>query len=127
MAASISEHHPGAVPPAAVSLPGGPAMLRIAPPEGLALHLADLWEYRELLLFLTWRDVKVRYKQTAMGATWAIIQPLFIVLTFAVFFGLLVGIPTENLPFLVFYYCGLLPWTFFANAVTQSSMSLVGS
>lgn len=87
----------------------------------------DLWAYRELLVFLTWRDVKVRYKQTAMGAAWAIIQPLFIVLIFAVFFGLLVGVPTENMPYLVFYYCGLLPWTFFANAVSQSSMSLVNN
>ena len=87
----------------------------------------DLWSYRELLLFLTWRDVKVRYKQTAMGAAWAIIQPLFIVLIFAVFFGLLVGVPTEGMPFVVFYYCGLLPWTFFANAVSQSSMSLVSN
>lgn len=87
----------------------------------------DLWAYRELLLFLTWRDVKVRYKQTAMGAAWAIIQPLFIVLIFAVFFGLLVGVPTEGMPYLVFYYCGLLPWTFFANAVSQSSLSLVNN
>jgi lipopolysaccharide transport system permease protein len=87
----------------------------------------DLWSYRELLLFLTWRDVKVRYKQTAVGAAWAILQPLAVVVIFAVFFALLVGVPTEGMPYLVFYYCGLLPWTFFATAVTQSSMSLISN
>ena len=128
----VMEARPGVTPvvgagrrPAA--LPEQPVVVNDAEAVLASFRLRDLWAYRELLLFLTWRDVKVRYKQTAMGATWAIIQPLFIVLTFAVFFGLLVGVPTENLPFLVFYYCGLLPWTFFANAVTQSSMSLVGS
>jgi lipopolysaccharide transport system permease protein len=109
------------------ALPEQPVVVNDADAVLASFRLRDLWAYRELLLFLTWRDIKVRYKQTAMGATWAIIQPLFIVLTFAVFFGLLVGVPTENMPFLVFYYCGLLPWTFFATAVTQSSLSLVGS
>lgn len=92
-----------------------------------SLRLREIWAYRELLYFLSWRDIKVRYKQTAMGAAWAIIQPLFIVLVFAVFFGLLVGVPTEGMPFVAFYYCGLLPWTFFANAVTLGSMSLIGN
>ena len=119
-------HAPAAARHAA-ALPEQPVVVNDADAVLASFRLRDLWAYRELLLFLTWRDIKVRYKQTAMGAAWAIIQPLFIVLTFAVFFGLLVGVPTENMPFLVFYYCGLLPWTFFATAVTQSSLSLVGS
>jgi lipopolysaccharide transport system permease protein len=89
--------------------------------------LREIWQYRELLYFLTWRDIKVRYKQTAMGAAWAIIQPLFMMLVFAVFFGALIGVPTEGMPHLVFFYCGLLPWTFFSNGVVNSSMSLVNN
>ena len=92
-----------------------------------AFSLRELWAYRELLYFLTWRDIKVRYKQTAMGAAWAIIQPLFMMLIFAVFFGVFIGVPTEGMPHLVFFYCGLLPWTFFANGVINSSMSLVNN
>lgn len=92
-----------------------------------SLNLQEIWACRELLYFLTWRDVKVRYKQTAMGAAWAIIQPLFMMLTFAVFFGLLIGVPTDGLPFMLFFYCGLMPWTFFSSAVSAGSGSLVGS
>jgi lipopolysaccharide transport system permease protein len=97
---------------------------------GLSLasfSLREIWAYRELLYFLTWRDIKVRYKQTVMGAAWAIIQPLFMMLIFAVFFGILIGVPTEGMPFLIFYYCGLLPWTFVGNGVVNSSMSLINS
>jgi lipopolysaccharide transport system permease protein len=89
-------------------------------------NVRDLWTFRELLYFLTWRDVKVRYKQTVMGASWAIIQPLVMMLIFAVFFGLL-GVPTDDMPQLLFFYCGLLPWTFFSTAVTYSSVSLVAN
>lgn len=92
-----------------------------------SLNLREIWAGRELLCFLTWRDVKVRYKQTAMGAAWAIIQPVFMMLTFAVFFGLLIGVPTDGLPFMLFFYCGLMPWTFFAGAVSAGSASLIGS
>jgi lipopolysaccharide transport system permease protein len=92
-----------------------------------SFSLRELWEYRELLYFMTWRDIKVRYKQTAMGAAWAIIQPLFMMLIFSVFFGLLIGVPTEDMPHLLFFYCGLLPWTFFANGVVNGSMSLVNN
>lgn len=92
-----------------------------------SLNLREIWACRELLYFLTWRDVKVRYKQTAMGAAWAIIQPLFMMLTFAVFFGLLIGVPTDGLPFLLFFYCGLLPWTFFSGAVNAGMGCLVNS
>lgn len=92
-----------------------------------SLNLREIWACRELLYFLTWRDVKVRYKQTAMGAAWAIIQPLFMMITFAVFFGLLIGVRTDGMPFLLFFYCGLLPWTFFSGAIAVGSASLVGS
>src|SRR6266436_10397088 len=100
----------------------------IEPPKGWAsIGLRELWDYRELLYFLIWRDIKVRYKQTAVGAAWAIIQPLFMMLIFALFFGRFLRIPSEGFPYLVFFYCGLLPWTFFSNAVSVGSMSLVNS
>jgi len=89
--------------------------------------LRDLWQYRELLYFLTWRDLKVRYKQTALGAAWAVMQPLFTMLLFTVFFGKFAKLPSDNLPYPLFAYAGLLPWTFFANALASASNSLVGS
>jgi lipopolysaccharide transport system permease protein len=89
--------------------------------------LRDIWNYRELLYFLIWRDVKVRYKQTALGVAWAIIQPLFTMLIFSLFFGRLAGVPSDNIPYPLFAYAGLLPWTFFANAIGNSGNSLVGS
>jgi homopolymeric O-antigen transport system permease protein len=91
------------------------------------LNLAELWRYRELLYFLTWRDIKVKYKQTALGATWAIIQPLFAMLLFTLIFGRLAQIPSDGVPYTLFAYAGLVPWTFFSNAVTNSGNSLVGS
>ena len=87
----------------------------------------ELWAYRELLYFMIWRDVKVRYKQTALGVAWAVIQPLFTMLIFTIFFGRLARIPSDNVPYPIFAYAGLLPWTFFTNAVTTSGNSLVGS
>ena len=93
----------------------------------VALNLRDLWAYRELLFFLTWRDVQVRYKQTVLGVAWAIIQPLATMLIFTLFFGKLAGMPSEDIPYPLFAYAGLLPWTFFSNAVTNSGNSLVGS
>jgi lipopolysaccharide transport system permease protein len=87
----------------------------------------ELWEYRELLYFLTWRDIKVRYKQTVLGAAWAVIQPLFMMLVFSLFFGKLAGLPSDGIPYPVFAFCGLLPWQLFANSLTQASNSLVGS
>jgi lipopolysaccharide transport system permease protein len=92
-----------------------------------ALDLKETWAYRELLYFLVWRDVKVRYKQTALGAAWAIIQPLFTMLIFTIFFGRLAGVPSDNVPYPLFAYAGLLPWTFFANAITNSGNSLISS
>src|SRR3954451_10471493 len=94
---------------------------------GVTLDLPDIWRYRELLYFLTWRDVKIRYKQTLLGAAWAIIQPLFAMLLFTLIFGKLARMPSDGVPYPLFAYAGLLPWTFFANAVTNSSNSLVGS
>ena len=100
----------------------------IAPSHGwAALGLAELWEYRELLYFLTWREVKVRYKQTALGAAWAVIQPLFTMLIFSLFFGRLAKVPSDNIPYPLFCLAGLVPWTFFANGLSQSSTSLVTS
>ena len=93
----------------------------------VALDLRGLLAYRELLYFLTWRDVKVRYKQTVLGAAWAILQPLLTMLIFTLFFGKLAGIPSDGIPYPIFAYAGLLPWTFFSNAVTNSGNSLVGS
>lgn len=87
----------------------------------------DLWAYRELLFFLTWRDVKVRYKQTALGAAWAILQPLFMMVIFTIFFGRLAGVESAGIPYPLFALAGLVPWTFFSNAITQSGNSLVGS
>ncbi|MCA1565441.1 MAG: ABC transporter permease [Acidobacteria bacterium] len=91
------------------------------------LNLRDLWQYRDLLYFLVLRDVKVRYKQTALGVAWAVVQPLFTMLIFSFIFGRLAGIKSDGVPYPLFAYAGLLSWTFFANAVTSSGNSLVGS
>jgi lipopolysaccharide transport system permease protein len=103
-------------------------VMKIRPPKGWAsLGLKELWEYRELLYFLTWRDIKVRYKQTALGAAWAIIQPFFMMVVFSLFFGKLGGIPSDGIPYPVFVFCALLPWQLFAFALSESSNSLVGN
>ena len=103
-------------------------VLHIRPSRGwLSLNLHELWEYRELLYFLIWRDVKVRYKQTVLGAAWAIIQPLFTMIVFSLFFGRMAKIPSDGVPYPIFSYAALVPWTFFAHALNQSSNSLVGS
>jgi lipopolysaccharide transport system permease protein len=104
------------------------AITIIRPSRGwISLNLRDLWEYRELLYFLTWRDVKVRYKQTVLGAAWAIIQPFFTMVVFSLFFGKLAKMPSDNIPYPIFSYAALVPWTFFANGLSQSSSSLVAS
>jgi lipopolysaccharide transport system permease protein len=94
---------------------------------GFGLGLTELWRYRELLYFLTLRDVKLRYKQTILGAAWAIIQPLCAMLLFTLVFGRLARLPSDNIPYPLFAYAGLVPWTFFSNAITASANSLVGS
>ena len=125
---------PPATSTAAVVLPlaGMPVtpVLRIEPSRGwVALKLDELWEYRELLYFLTWRDIKVRYAQTMLGCAWAVLQPLFMMVVFSVFFGRLGGLDklVEGVPYRVWTLAALIPWTFFANGLTNSSNSLVGS
>lgn len=108
----------GSLPPVVIIQPSA---------RWVPLGLRDLWAYRELLYFLIWRDVKVRYKQTVLGAAWAIIQPLFAMLVFALFFGRLAKMPSDGVPYPLFAYTALVPWTFFANALNQASNSLVGS
>jgi lipopolysaccharide transport system permease protein len=103
-----------------------PDWVTIEPPRGwTSLGLRELWQYRELLYFLTWRDIKVRYKQTALGAAWAIIQPLSTMVVFSLFFGRLAKIPSDGVPYPLFSFAGLVPWTFFANGLTQSANSVV--
>ncbi len=103
-----------------------PPIFEIRPSRGwFELNLRELWEYRELLYVLIWRDIKVRYKQTAIGAAWAIIQPFFAMVVFSLFFGRLMKTPSEGLPYPIFAYTALLPWQFFAKAVTEASTSLV--
>jgi len=87
----------------------------------------DLWDYRELLFFLVWRDIKVRYKQTLLGASWALIQPTLQLVVFTIIFGRLAGVNTNGIPYPLFNLAGLLPWQFFANTVSQAANSLVGS
>ncbi len=110
-----------------ILLPDEPVVSIRAGRKWAPLDFKSLWAYRELLYFLTWRDVKVRYKQTLIGAAWAIIQPLFTMIIFTLFFGRLAGVPSDGIPYPLFAYAGLLPWTFFSNAVNSSSNSLVGS
>jgi len=104
-----------------------PAEVTIIEPSSgwRALNLRELWRFRELLYFLTWRDVKVRYKQTAIGALWAVLQPLLTMIVFTVLFGRLAKISSDNIPYPVFSYSGLLPWTFFASAINLAGLSLV--
>jgi lipopolysaccharide transport system permease protein len=93
----------------------------------VALNLRDIWAYRELLYFLTWRDVRVRYKQTLLGAGWAVMQPLFTMIVFTIIFGRFAKLPSDGIPYPLFAYSVLMPWTFFSNALSTSSNSLVVS
>lgn len=103
-----------------------PVPLRITSPQGwLQLDLGELWQRRELLYFFVWRDLKVRYKQTVIGAGWAILQPFLTMLLFSLFFGTLAKMPSGGLPYPVFYYAGLLPWVYFAGAVSNAANTIV--
>src|SRR4029079_18198581 len=93
----------------------------------VSVQLTELWEYRELLYFFIWRDIKVRYKQTALGAAWAIIQPFFTMAVFSLFFGRLAQMPSDGVPYPIFSYAALVPWSFFANGLAQASSKVVGS
>jgi lipopolysaccharide transport system permease protein len=109
------------------NLPHEP-LFSIVPQRGwVGLNLRELWAYRELLYFLTWRDIKVRYKQTVLGVAWAIIQPVVTMMVFTLFFGKLAHMPSDGIPYPIFAYSGLLPWTFVSNAVSGAGDSLVGS
>jgi lipopolysaccharide transport system permease protein len=101
---------------------------RIAPSHGwVTLKLGELWSYRELLYFLTWREVKVRYKQTALGAAWALLQPLLTMLVFSLFLGHLAKVPSDHIPYPLFCLAGLVPWDFFSNGLSESASSLVSN
>ena len=105
-----------------------PSITVIEPKTGwVPVDFREIWNYRELLYFLTKRDIKVRYKQTVLGGLWAVIQPAFTMLVFTLFFGRLAKMPSDGLPYPIFVYAGLLPWTYFANALSASGNSLVGS
>jgi len=110
-----------------VRLPAEPLVVIQPTKRWSLLSFKDIWAYRELLFFLTWRDVKVRYKQTALGAAWAILQPLFMMIIFTIFFGRLAAVDSAGIPYPAFALAGLVPWTFFSNAITASGNSLVGS
>ena len=119
---------PATSPASEVPATAAPRVVEIVPTKGwVQLGLAELFEYRELIYFLTWRDIKVRYKQTVLGAGWAIIQPLFTMIVFTIFFGNLAKVPSDGLPYPIFSFAALVPWTFFANGLTSSSAVLVGS
>ena len=118
------------VPPAAgpAATPPSPHRVVIEPPSRWALiDLGELWRYRELLLFLVWRDVKVRYKQTALGAAWAVLQPALTMAVFTVFFGRVAGLGTGDIPYPLYALSGILPWILFSTALTQATNSVVGS
>lgn len=105
-----------------------PSITVIEPKTGwVPVDFKEIWNYRELLYFLTKRDIKVRYKQTVLGGLWAVIQPAFTMIVFTLFFGRLAKMPSDGLPYPIFVYAALLPWTYFANAVSASGNSLVGS
>jgi lipopolysaccharide transport system permease protein len=99
----------------------------VRPTSGSGVGLREVWRYRELLYFLIWRDIKVRYKQTALGAAWAILQPVLMMAVFSLFFGKLAKVPSDGVPYPLFAFCGLLPWQLFAHALSESSNSLVAN
>src|ERR1700675_3040329 len=103
-------------------------VLIIQPSRGwLKLNFREIWQYRELLYFLVWRDIKVRYKQTALGAAWDILRPVMTMIVFRVFFGRLAKVPSDGIPYPICAYVALLPWQLFALALSESANSLVGS
>jgi lipopolysaccharide transport system permease protein len=124
-----SKSNPPVPDPEAQFLPNEPLITIERSRSWSPVNLREIWEYRELLFFLTWRDVKVRYKQTMLGVLWVILQPLVTMLIFTLFFGRLAGLDakTGGIPYPIFAFAGLLPWMFFSNAVINSSNSLVGS
>ena len=111
---------------AAYTMPAGPPTIRIEPPKGwFHVDLRELWHARELIYFFVWRDLKVRYKQTAIGAAWAVLQPLMTMVVFSLFFGRLAKMPSGGLPYPVFYLCALVPWLYFATAMQGATFVVV--
>jgi lipopolysaccharide transport system permease protein len=127
--ASSTDANPPPTPPTPqlIQLPDEPLVTIEPGKTWSALKLRDLWAYRELLYFLMWRDVKVRYKQTALGVAWVVLQPLMVTLIFTVFLGIIVKVPSNGVPYPLLVYLGLWPWTFFAAAVAGSGNSIVGN
>lgn len=121
------QHEPVLSSSNSYALPDKPVVLIEPRKRWAALDLRDLWACRELLYFLMWRDIKVRYKQTVLGAAWAIIQPLVTMIIFTYFFGKLARVPTDGVPYPIFFYTGLLLWIFFSNGVTNGANSLIGN
>lgn len=110
------------------TLSAHPGVVVIRPTRGwAALNLVDLWRYRELVYFLTWRDIKVRYKQTLLGAAWAILSPVFTMVLFTIFFGRMAGVDTGGVPYPIFSYTALLPWTLFAKAINDAGRTLINN
>jgi len=126
---AVSTHAPAPMPAAQERTHGGsrPVTVIEPPRPWVPLDLRELWEQRELVYFLAWRDIKVRYKQTALGASWAILQPVFAMVVFSIFFGQLGRIPSDGLPYPLWSFAGLVPWTFFAQGLSQAANSLVMS
>jgi lipopolysaccharide transport system permease protein len=121
--ASLTAPPPSAPPPALAALP---PVVRIEPPHGwLDLRLSEVWEYRELLYFLAARDIKIRYKQTVIGVLWVVLQPLMTMGVFTIFFGRLAKLPSDGLPYPVFYFAALVPWTYFSQALTSCTNIVV--
>ena len=112
----------------ATTQPAGPITTRIRPSGGwISLNLRESWEYRELIYFFVWRDLKVRYRQTILGVSWAVLQPFLTMVILSLFFGRLAKIPSDGLPYPVFSYAALVPWTFFASSLTTASNSIISS
>jgi lipopolysaccharide transport system permease protein len=123
---SVTSNPPVGTP--AAHLPSRPLIMRIEPPRGLFdLHLSELWAYRELLYFFVWRDVKVRYKQTLIGVLWVVIQPLMTMGVFTIFFGRLAKLPSQGLPYPVFYFAALVPWAYFSTALSGCTNIVVSN
>ncbi len=126
--ASLRQREAGAARPATTSSSAERSVTIIVPPRAWQLiNLRELWEHRELMYLMAWRDIKVRYKQTFLGAAWAVLQPALMMVVFTVFFGRLAKVPSGGLPYPLFAYAGLLPWTFFATAIANAGNSVIGS
>ena len=123
---TASAASPASGPADSLALPAAAATLRIEPPSGLfELRLREVWAYRELLYFFVWRDVKIRYKQTAIGVLWVVLQPVLNMLVFTLIFGRLAKLPSDCLPYPVFYFAALVPWTYFAYALQLTTNVVV--